>query len=45
MEPVQLVWINIYQSNTHRKELRWLQFGDEPKAQESQQVKEQDFEL
>ena len=31
VEPVQM---NIYQSNTYRKDLRWLHFDDEPRVQE-----------
>ena len=41
MEPVEPVLKNIYQSNTYRKELSWLHFGDEPRVQEKQQVKDQ----
>ena len=36
IEPVQKI---IYQSNTYRKDLSWLHFDDEPRAQERQQVK------
>ena len=35
-EPVQ---INMYQSNTYRKDLSWLHFDDEARVQERQQVK------
>ena len=38
MESVQM---NIYQSNTYRKNLSWLHFDDEPRFQERQQIKEQ----
>ena len=38
---VKLVQMNIYQSNTYRKNLKWLPFGNEPKVQERQQVKNQ----
>ena len=38
VEPVQ---INIYQSNTYRKDLKWLHFDNDPMAQESSQVKDQ----
>ena len=38
VEPVQM---NIYQSNTYRKELSWLHFDDETRVQERQQVKDQ----
>ena len=41
VEPVELVQINIYQSNTYRKELSWLHFDDEPRVQERKQVKDQ----
>ena len=37
MEPVQLVQINIYGSNTYRKDLSWLQFDGEQGVQERQQ--------
>ena len=33
--------MNIYQSNTYRKDLRWLYCDNEPKAQEGHQVKDQ----
>ena len=33
--------MNIYQSNTNRKDLRWLHFVNEPRAQEREQVKDQ----
>ena len=33
--------LNIYQSNTYRKDLGWLHFDDEPRVQERQQVKDQ----
>ena len=33
--------MNIYQSNTYRKNLSWLHFDDEPRVQEMQQVKDQ----
>ena len=33
--------MNIYQNNTHRKDLSWLHFGDEPKVQERHQLKDQ----
>ena len=34
VEPVELVQMNIYLSNTDRKGLTWLHFGDEPRVQE-----------
>ena len=33
--------MNIYQTNTYRKDLGWLHFDDEPRVQETQQVKDQ----
>ena len=33
--------MNIYQSNTYRKDLNWLHFDDEPWVQGRQQVKDQ----
>ena len=41
MEPVEPVLKNIYQINIYRKELSWPHFGDEPRVQEKQQVKDQ----
>ena len=41
VEPVEPLQINIYQSNTYRKDLSWLQFNDEQRVQERQQVKNQ----
>ena len=40
-QPVQPILKNIYQSNTHRKDLRWPHFNDEPRVQEKEQVKDQ----
>ena len=40
VEPVQM---NIYQSNTCRKDLSWLHLDDEPRVEERQQVKDQQF--
>ena len=34
VEPVEPAQMNIYQSNTYRKSLSWLQFDHEPRAQE-----------
>ena len=34
VETVELVQIIIYQSNNYRKDLSWLNFGDEPKVQD-----------
>ena len=45
MGPVEPVLKNIYQSNTYRKDLRWPHFNDEPRVQEKQQVKEQQFDI
>ena len=41
MEPVEPVQMNIYQSNTYRRDLSWLHFNNEPRFQERQQVKHQ----
>ena len=35
--------MNIYQINTCRKDLSWLYLDDEPRVQERQQVKDQQF--
>ena len=43
MEPGEPVQMNIYQSNTYRKDFRWLHFNNEPRVQERQQVKDQQF--
>ena len=40
MEPAEIVQMNIYQSNTYRKNLSWLYFNNEPWVQKSQQVKD-----
>ena len=40
-EPVEPVQMNIYRGKTYRKDLNWLHFGDEPRLQERQQVKDQ----
>ena len=37
MEPVDPVQMNIYQSNTYRKDFSCLHFNDEPRLQERQQ--------
>ena len=34
MEQAESVHMNIYQSNTYRKDLSWLHFDGEPKVQE-----------
>ena len=41
MEQVEPVQMNIYQSNTCRKNLRWLHFDNESRVQERHQVREQ----
>ena len=41
VEPVEPVQINIYKSNTYRKDLSWLYIDNEPRVQERQQVKDQ----
>ena len=40
VEPVEPVKMNIYQSNTYRKDLIWLHLDDEPSVQERLQVKD-----
>ena len=42
-EPVEPVQMNIYQyqSNIYRKDLNWLHIDNEPRVQDSQQVKDQ----
>ena len=40
-EPLEPVQMNIFQSNTYRKDLSWLHFEDVPRVQERQQVKDQ----
>ena len=40
MEPVEPIQVNIYHSNTYRKDLSWQHFNDEPRVQVRQQVKE-----
>ena len=41
VKPVEPVQMNIYQSNTYRKDLTWLHFDNELSLQERQQVKDQ----
>ena len=41
VELVESVQMNIYQSNTYRKDLSWLHFNNEPRVQDRQQVKDQ----
>ena len=41
LEPVEPALKNIYQSNTYKKDLSWPHFEDEPRVQETQQVKDQ----
>ena len=41
MGPVEPVQMKACQSNTYTKDLSWLHFDDEPRVQESQQVKKQ----
>ena len=41
MELVEPVQMNIYQSNTYRKDLSWIHLDNEPRVQERQQVKDQ----
>ena len=41
VEPFEPVQMSIYQSNTYKKDLRWLHSDNEPRAQEWQHVKDQ----
>ena len=41
VEPVESVLKNIYKSITYRKDLNWPHFDDDPRAQEKQQVEDQ----
>ena len=41
VEPVEPVQMDIYQSNTYRKDLSWPHFASWPGVQERQQVKDQ----
>ena len=41
VKPVEPVQMNIYQSNTYRKDVSLLHVDDEPRVQEKQQVKDQ----
>ena len=38
IRPAWTVQMNIYQSNTYRKDLSWLHYHHEPRVQERQQV-------
>ena len=40
MELVEPVRINIYESSSYKKDLSWLNFHDEPRVQDRQQVKD-----
>ena len=40
VQPVEPVQMNMYQSNTYRKDLSWLNVDDESRVQERQQVKD-----
>ena len=42
MESVQSVQMNIYQSNTYRKDLSWQHFNNQPRVQQKQQVYDQE---
>ena len=41
VDPVEPAQMNIYQSNTYRKDLNWLHFDNEPRVHKRQQVKDQ----
>ena len=45
VEPVQVIQMNNYQSDSYRKDLSWLHSDDEPRVQETQRVKDQDPQL
>ena len=45
VKPVEPVKMNIYQSNTYRKNLSCLHFDNEPSVQEKQQVEDQQYLL
>ena len=45
MEPVEQIQMNIYHSNTYRKDLSWLRFDDEPGVQENQQLKDREWDM
>ena len=40
VKAVQPAKINIYRSNTYKKDLSWLHLGDKPRVQERPQVKD-----
>ena len=40
VEPVEPVLKDIYQSNTYRKDFSWQYFDDDPRVQETMQVKD-----
>ena len=40
MELVEPVQINIYESSSYKKDFSWLNFHDEPRVQDRQQVKD-----
>ena len=41
LEPVEPVQMNIYESNTYRKDLSWLHLNNGPRVQEKQQAEDQ----
>ena len=41
MQPAELVQMNICKSNTYRKDLSWLNFDNEQRVREKEQVKDQ----
>ena len=41
MQPLESLQMNIYHSDTYRKDLIWLNIDDEPRVQERQQRKDQ----
>ena len=45
MESIQLVLMNIYQSNTYKEDLNWLYCSDDQQVQVKQQVKGQQYQI
>ena len=43
MEAVQPVYMNMYQIDIFRKDISWVHLHDEPRVQEKEQVKIQQF--
>ena len=45
VQPGQSLQMNVYQSNTYRKNFSWLQFDDKLSVQERQHVKDQQSDI